>query len=56
MGLDYFYKCNDEKADYDKDDYIRKYKTLGKIKSLKGKIVSLNNYRKVLLRDSGNIY
>lgn len=26
MDLGYFYTCNDEKADYDKDDYIRKYK------------------------------
>lgn len=30
--------------------------TLGEIKSLKEKIVSLKNYRKVLLRDNGNIY
>jgi hypothetical protein len=30
--------------------------TLGEIKSLKERIVSLKNYRKVLLRDNGNIY
>lgn len=30
--------------------------TLREIKSLKEKIVSLKNYRKVLLRDNGNIY
>lgn len=25
MDLDYFYTCNDEKADYDKDDYTHSY-------------------------------